>query len=142
VKCTGVKKNEETGEIEEIYCTYDPDTRSGLPGSMRKVKGTLHWVNAATAVDATARLYDRLFCVENPSAEVDKDFRDLLNPDSLKIVNGIKVEPYLAEKATPGAHFQFQRIGYFTPDKDSTPEHLIFNRTIALKDSWEKVQKK
>jgi len=141
IKCTGVKKDAE-GNIEEIYCTYDPETLSGMPGSMRKVKGTLHWVSASHAVDATARIYDRLFNVENPSAETDKDFRELLNPDSLKVIDNIKVEPYLAQNAIPGAHFQFQRIGYFTPDKDSTPEHLIFNRTIALKDSWEKVQNK
>ncbi len=141
VKCTGVDKDAD-GNIVAIHCTYDPDTRSGLPGSMRKVKGTLHWVNASTAVDAAARLYDRLFCVENPSAETEKDFRELLNPDSLKVVKEIKVEPYLAENAVAGTHFQFQRIGYFTPDPDSTPEHLIFNRTIALKDSWEKVQNK
>ena len=141
VKCTGVKKDAD-GNIEEIYCTYDPETRSGLPGSMRKVKGTLHWVSARHAVDATARLYDRLFNVENPAAETDRDFRELLNPDSLKVIEGIKVEPFLAENARPLEHFQFQRIGYFTPDKDSTPGHLIFNRTIALKDSWEKAQKK
>lgn len=141
VKCTGVKKNE-NGGIEEIYCTYDPDTRSGLPGSMRKVKGTLHWVSARHAIDATARMYDRLFDVENPAAETDKDFRELLNPDSLKVVTGIKVEPYLAENARPLEHFQFQRVGYFTPDKESTADNLIFNRTIALKDSWEKAQKK
>lgn len=141
VKCTGVKKNE-NGDIEEIYCTYDPDTRSGLPGSMRKVKGTLHWVSARHAIDATAKMYDRLFDVENPAAETDKDFRELLNPDSLKVVTGIKVEPYLAENARPLEHFQFQRVGYFTPDKESTADNLIFNRTIALKDSWEKAQKK
>lgn len=141
VKCTGVKKDE-NGDIEEIYCTYDPDTRSGLPGSMRKVKGTLHWVSARHAIDATARMYDRLFDVENPAAETDKDFRELLNPDSLKVVTGIKVEPYLAENARPLEHFQFQRVGYFTPDKESTADNLIFNRTIALKDSWEKAQKK
>ncbi len=139
IKCTGVKKDAD-GNIEEIYCT--PETRSGLPGSMRKVKGTLHWVSAAHAVDATARLYDRLFNVENPAAETERDFREMLNPESLKVVEGIKVEPYLAENARPLEHFQFQRIGYFTPDKDSTPEKLIFNRTIALKDSWEKAQKK
>ncbi len=141
IKCTGVKKDAD-GNIEEIYCTYDPETKSGLPGSMRKVKGTLHWVSAAHAADATVNMYDRLFNVENPSAETDKDFRELLNPDSLKVVNGVKVEPFLAENATPGAHFQFQRIGYFTPDLDSCAGKLIFNRTIALKDSWEKEQKK
>lgn len=141
IKCTGVKKDEE-GTIQEIYCEYDPDTLSGMPGSMRKVKGTLHWVSAKHAIDATARIYDRLFNVENPAAETDKDFRELLNPDSLKVVNGIKVEPFLAENAVLGVHLQFQRIGYFTPDKDSTPENLVFNRTIALKDSWEKAQNK
>ncbi len=141
IKCTGVKKNE-AGEIEEIYCTYDPESRSGLPGANRKVKGTLHWVAAPTAVDATVRLYDRLFSVENPSAETDKDFRELLNPDSLIEVQGVKVEPFIAANARKGEKFQFQRVGYFTPDYDSTPDHLIFNRTIALKDSWEKAQKK
>ena len=142
IKCEEVIKDAD-GNITEIRCTYDPETRSGLPGSMRKVKGTLHWVSAAHAVDAEARLYDRLFAVENPAAETDKDFRELLNPDSLKVVSGIKIEPFLAQKATEqGAKFQFQRIGYFTPDKDSTPDRLIFNRTIGLKDSWEKEQKK
>ncbi len=140
IKCTGVKKDTE-GNIEEIYCTYDPESRSGLPGSQRKVKGTLHWVSATHAINATARLYDRLFSVENPGAETERDFRELLNPDSLKVVEGIKVEPYLAEIAAPGLPLQFQRIGYFTLDPDSTPGNLIFNRTIALKDSWEKAQK-
>ena len=134
-------KTDDHGNIEEIYCTYDPDTRSGLPGSQRKVKGTLHWVSAQHAVDATVRLYDRLFSVENPSAEVDKDFRDLLNPDSLIEVKGVKVEPFIAENANQGTKFQFQRIGYFTPDYDSKEGNLIFNRTIALKDSWEKAKK-
>ena len=141
VKCEDCKKDAD-GNIEEIYCTYDPESRSGMPGSQRKVKGTLHWVSARHAVNATARLYDRLFNVENPAAETEKDFRELLNPDSLKVVENIKVEPFLAENARPLEHFQFQRIGYFTPDKDSTPDNLIFNLTIALKDSWEKVQKK
>jgi glutaminyl-tRNA synthetase len=113
-----------------------------MPGSARKVKGTLHWVSASHAIDATVRLYDRLFSVENPSAEVDKDFRELLNPDSLQVLEGVKVEPFIAEHANKGEKFQFQRIGYFTPDYDSTPNHLIFNRTLALKDSWEKAQAK
>ena len=135
IKCTGVKKDAD-GNIEEIDCTYDPDTRSGLPGSARKVKGTLHWVSAEHAVDATARIYDRLFSVENPAAEPDRDFREMLNPDSLKVIDHIKVEPYLAEIAKPGLPLQFQRIGYFTLDPDSKPGALVFNRTIALKDSW------
>ena len=113
-----------------------------MPGAARKVKGTLHWVSAEHAVDATVRLYDRLFNVENPSAETDRDFREMLNPDSLKVVEGVKVEPFVAKHAVPGTKFQFQRVGYFTPDYDSAPGHLVFNRTIALKDSWEKEQKK
>ncbi|MDE6512712.1 MAG: glutamine--tRNA ligase/YqeY domain fusion protein [Muribaculaceae bacterium] len=141
IKCEEVIKDSE-GNIVELRCSYDPETRSGLPGSMRKVKGTLHWVSAAHAVDAQVRLYDRLFAVENPAAETDKDFRELLNPDSLKVIEGVKVEPFIAENAKQGAKFQFQRIGYFTPDLDSTPEKLVFNRTIGLKDSWEKEQKK
>jgi len=141
VKCVGVDKDA-NGEITTIHCTYDPDTRSGMPGAARKVKGTLHWVSAAHAVDAEARLYDRLFDVENPAAEPDRDFREMLNPDSLKVVKNIKVEPYVAQNARRGEKFQFQRVGYFTPDYDSTDDALVFNRTIALKDSWEKAQKK
>lgn len=144
IKCNDVNDvvKDADGNIVEIRCTYDPDTRSGLPGSQRKVKGTLHWVSARHAVDATVRLYDRLFGVENPSAETDKDFRELLNPESMITLNGVKVEPFIAENARKGEKFQFQRIGYFTPDYDSTAEKLIFNRTIALKDSWEKAQSK
>ena len=140
VKCTGVKKDA-AGNVEEIYCTYDPETRSGLPGSAKKVKGTLHWVSVQHAVDAEARLYDRLFNVENPAAD-ERDFHEMLNPDSLKVVKEIKVEPFIAQNAEKGRHFQFQRIGYFTPDYDSTSEKLIFNRSISLKDSWEKEKKK
>ena len=98
-------------------------------------------MSAAHAVDATARIYDRLFNVENPAAEPDRDFREMLNPDSLKVVEHIKVEPYLTEIAKPGVPLQFQRIGYFTLDPDSKDGKLIFNRTIALKDSWEKANK-
>lgn len=141
IKCEEAIKDAD-GNITEIRCTYDPESRSGLPGAARKVKGTLHWVSAAHAVDAEVRLYDRLFNVENPGAETERDFREMLNPDSLKVVTGVKVEPFIAENARQGEKFQFQRIGYFTPDYDSTPEHLVFNRTIALKDSWEKAQKK
>ena len=136
----GVVKDAD-GNITEIHCTYDPDTLSGLPGANRKVKGTLHWVSAAHAVDAEARLYDRLFDVENPAAETERDFREMLNPNSLE-VRQIKVEPFVAQNARQGEKFQFQRIGYFTPDYDSTPERLVFNRTIGLKDTWEKEQKK
>lgn len=139
IKCDEVIKDAE-GNITELRWSYDPDTLSGMPGAARKVKGTLHWVSAPHAVDAEVRLYDRLFNVENPAAE-DGDFRDMLNPDSLKVLNGVKLEPFIMEHADRGAKFQFQRIGYFTPDYDSTPEHPVFNRTIALKDTWEKVQK-
>ncbi|MDE6352849.1 MAG: glutamine--tRNA ligase/YqeY domain fusion protein [Muribaculaceae bacterium] len=141
IKCEDVVKDAD-GNIVQINCTYDPESRSGLPGAARKVKGTLHWVSAEHAVDATVRIYDRLFNVENPAAEPDRDFREMLNPDSLKVVEGVKIEPFIAENAKKGTRFQFQRIGYFTPDYDSTPDNLIFNRTIALKDSWEKEQKK
>ena len=141
IKCTGVKKDAD-GNITEIECTYDPESRSGMPGANRKVKGTLHWVSAEHAVDAEVRLYDRLFNVENPAAEPDRDFREMLNPDSLKVVAGVKVEPFVAKNARQGTKFQFQRIGYFTPDYQSDANHLIFNRTIQLKDTWEKVAKK
>ena len=140
VKCTGVKKNDQ-GDIEEIYAEYDPETRSGLPGSDRKVKGTLHWVSVPTAVDVEVRDYDRLFSVENPSAE-EGDFRDLLNPDSLKIRKGVKLEPWAAQHAKPGDHFQFTRLGYYTVDPDTTPELIVFNKTIGLKDTWAKEMKK
>lgn len=141
VTCTGCKKDAD-GNIEEIYCEYDPETRSGMPGSMKKVKGTLHWVSANHCKDAEVRLYDRLFMVENPSAETEKDFRELLNPDSLKVVKNVKIEPYLAETCKPGDKYQFQRIGYFCVDLDSTADNIIFNRTITLKDSWAKEMKK
>ncbi|MBB3187470.1 glutamine--tRNA ligase/YqeY domain fusion protein [Microbacter margulisiae] len=136
VMCTGCKKDE-TGKVTEVYATYDPETRSGLPGSERKVKGTIHWVSAKHSLSAEVRLYDRLFSVENPSEDKDKDFRELLNPDSLKVLQNCQVEPWLA-MATPLDHFQFQRIGYFTVDPDSAPDKLIFNRTVSLKDSWTK----
>ena len=141
IKCTGIKKDSD-GNVEEIYCEYDPDTRSGMPGSMRKVKGTLHWVSAEYSSTAEVRLYDRLYNVENPAEEKDIDFRELLNPDSLKIVDNCRIEPYLAENAKPGNRYQFQRTGYFCVDPDSTDGHLVFNRTVSLKDSWEKLKSK
>ena len=141
IKCTGIKKDSD-GNVEEIYCEYDPDTRSGMPGSMRKVKGTLHWVSAEYSSTAEVRLYDRLFNVENPAEEKDVDFRELLNPDSLKIVDNCRIEPYLAENAKPGNRYQFQRTGYFCVDPDSTDGHLVFNRTVSLKDSWERLKSK
>jgi glutaminyl-tRNA synthetase len=141
VKCTGCKKNEETGVVEEIYCEYDPQTRSGMPESDRKVKGTLHWVSVEKSIPAEVRVYDRLFNVEDTSEESDKDFRELLNPDSLKVLTNCRIEPYV-EDAQPGDRFQFQRIGYFNVDKDSQTGKLVFNRTVSLKDTWGKVKGK
>ncbi|MDD6687998.1 glutamine--tRNA ligase/YqeY domain fusion protein [Sodaliphilus pleomorphus] len=141
IMCTGCTKDAQ-GNVTEIQCTYDPDTLSGMPGANRKVKGTLHWVSARHCHDAEVRLYDRLFAVENPSAETERDFRELLNPDSLKVIDNAKIEPWLADNAKVEDKFQFQRIGYFCVDPDSTPEKLVFNRTIGLKDSWAKAQKK
>jgi len=138
VKCTGCKKDSK-GEVNEVYCEYDPMTKSGMPESNRKVKGTLHWVSCSHCLSAEVRLYDRLFNVENPSAE-DVDFRDLLNPDSLKVLKNCYVEKYLAT-CKPLDYLQFQRIGYFTMDKDSTPGNMIFNRTVSLKDTWSKINK-
>ncbi|MDE5876128.1 MAG: glutamine--tRNA ligase/YqeY domain fusion protein [Muribaculaceae bacterium] len=140
IKCTGVKKND-AGEIEEIYATYDPDSKSGMPGSDRKVKGTLHWVSVPTAVRAEVRDYDRLFAVPDPSS-YDGDFRDVLNPESLKIRDNVMLEPWLAERAQPGEHYQFQRLGYYTVDPDSKPGQLVFNKTIGLRDTWAKEMKK
>ncbi|WP_436417664.1 glutamine--tRNA ligase/YqeY domain fusion protein [Petrimonas sulfuriphila] len=136
VKCAGCKKDE-NGNVTEVYAEYDPQTRSGMPEANRKVKGTIHWVSAPHALDAEVRLYDRLFIVEDPAGEKEKDFRELLNPDSLIVKKNCKVEEYLAG-AAPLDSFQFQRIGYFNVDTDSTGKKLVFNRTVALKDSWKK----
>jgi len=140
VKCTGCKKNVD-GEVVEIYAEYDPLTKSGMPESNRKVKGTLHWVSVEHSLPAEVRLYDRLFCVENPGEEKEKDFLELLNPDSLKVLTNCRVEAELS-KAKPYDHFQFQRIGYFNLDPDSKDGKLIFNRTVSLKDSWTKIKDK
>lgn len=136
VKCTGCKKAAD-GTIEEVYAEYEPSSRSGLEGANRKVKGTLHWVSVAHSLPAEVRLYDRLFNVENPSAD-ERDFRELLNPDSLKVLSNCYVEKFAAENPTGNRYLQFQRTGYFTADKNSTPDHLIFNRTVSLKDTWAK----
>lgn len=136
IRCTGLKKND-AGEITEVQCTYDPETRSGGPQSDRKVKGTLHWVSAAHALGAEVRLYDRLFSDEDPSGHKDIDAREFLNPGSLTILTGCKVEPSLAE-VKPLDKFQFQRVGYFCADYDSKPGRLVFNRTVGLKDTWAK----
>jgi len=139
IKCTGLTKNA-AGEIVEVQCTIDPATRSGGGESDRKVKGTLHWVSAAHALDAEVRLYDRLFIDEDPSGHKDVDAREFLNPDSLTVLAGCKVEPSLAA-AAPLTRVQFQRIGYFCVDYDSQPGKLVFNRTVGLKDTWAKVNR-
>lgn len=138
IMCTGCKKNAD-GEIEEIYAEYDPESKSGMAGADRKVKGTLHWLSTAHCLPAEVRLYDRLFSVENPGAD-ERDFRELLNPDSLITLKNCYVEQYLKEKK-PGDFLQFQRIGYFTLDETSTETHLVFNKTVGLKDTWAKINK-
>lgn len=138
VKCTGCKKDEE-GNIIEVYCEYDPETRSGLPGADRKVKGTLHWLSAKHAVKAEVRIYDHLFAVEDPSSD-ERDFRELLNPQSKKVLTNCYVEPYASERPV-GEYLQFQRIGYFMKDIDSTAELPVYNRTVSLKDNWSKKNK-
>lgn len=138
VKCTGCTKDE-NGNITEIQAEYDPISKSGMEGANRKVKGTLHWVSANYCQKAEVRIYDRLFNVENPSAD-ERDFRELLNPDSLTIIPECYVEKFAAEKK-PGEYLQFQRIGYFMADLSSTPDHLVFNKTVGLKDTWSKINK-
>jgi glutaminyl-tRNA synthetase len=137
VKCTGVDKDPATGEITCLRCTYDPSTRGGDAADGRKVKATLHWVSAAHALDVEVRLYDRLFTSENPGAA--EDYRAELNPGSLEVRRDCKLEPSVAG-SPPGMRYQFERVGYFCVDPDSTPEHLVFNRTVTLKDTWAKIE--
>ncbi len=134
IQCTGCEKDE-NGNVTTVYCTYDPDTKSGSEGSKRKVKSTINWLDKDGCIQAEVRLYDRLFKVEDP-ASYDGDFHDLLNEDSLEVKTAL-VEKHL-EGAQPGDHFQFLKIGYFTVDKDSTNDKLILNRTVSLKDNWAK----
>ena len=138
VKCTGCTKDE-NGNIIEIQAEYDPTSKSGMEGANRKVKGTLHWVSTDHCRKAEIRIYDRLFNVENPSAD-ERDFRELLNPGSLTVMDNCYVENYAAEKK-PGEYLQFQRIGYFMADTDSTDDHLVYNKTVGLKDTWSKINK-
>ncbi len=140
VTCNSVEKDE-NGNITALHCTYDPESRGGQTPDGRKVRGTIHWVSADHAIDATVRLYDRLFNVENPSDESKVgSFIDNLNPDSETVLTGCKLESNL-KSAVPGDSFQFMRLGYFCADTDSTPDNIIFNRTVALKDSWAKANK-
>jgi len=142
ITCTGVVKDEKTGEVIEVHCTYDPATRGGDSPDGRRVKSTIHWVSAAHAIDAEARLYDNLFTKENPDeAPEGQDFTANLNPHSLEVVRGCKLEPSL-RAAAPGARYQFERLGYFCVDLDSKPEGLVFNRTAALRDTWAKIEKR
>ncbi len=141
VTCTGVEKDEKTGEIVEIHCTYDPATRGGNAPDGRKVKSTIHWVSAAHAIEAEVRLYESLFSRENPGDESEGlDFTAYLNPHSLEVVAAAKLEPSLAG-AAPGNRYQFERLGYFCVDPDSAPGKLVFNRTVTLRDTWAKIEK-
>ncbi len=138
ITCNSVVKDE-NGEITELHCTYDPATRGGSAPDGRKVKGTLHWVSVKHALKAEVRLYDHLFLNENP--EQGEDFTSNINPESLQVLPECYLEPSLAE-AKPGDRFQFERQGYFCVDKDSSSKKLVFNRTVSLKDSWAKIEKK
>jgi glutaminyl-tRNA synthetase len=141
ITCTSVVKNEK-GEPIEVHCTYDPATQGGNAPDGRKVKATIHWVSAAHAIDAEVRIYENLFSKEDPNdVEVGKDVLDNLNPNSLEVLSAAKVEPSLAS-AAPGSRFQFERLGYFCVDPDSKPGKPVFNRTVALKDMWARVEKK
>ena len=141
IKCERVVKDQRTGEIIQIQCSYDPETISGGPKADRKVKSTLHWVSAPHALDAQVRLYDHLFLRENPNeVEEDQDFKTNLNPDSLQALTDSKIEPSLAT-AKPQDRFQFMRLGYFCVDPDSTQKRLVFNRTVTLQDEWTKIEK-
>jgi glutaminyl-tRNA synthetase len=139
IKCVDVVKDEKTGEIVELHCTYDPETRGGSAPDGRQVKATLHWVSAEHAVEAEVRLYDRLFTVPNPSDDSEGiDFKGYINLKSLEVLTSCRVEPSLAD-AAPGSRFQFERLGYFCVDPDSTPGKPVFNRTVTLRDTWAKI---
>jgi glutaminyl-tRNA synthetase len=140
IQCQEVIKDA-AGNVVELRCTYDPATKGGYAPDGRKVKGTIHWVSAQHALDAEVRLYDTLFTKADPDeVEEGKDWRSNLNSNSLVVVNGCKVEPSL-KGATPLSHYQFERTGYFSVDKDSTADQLVFNRTVGLVDSWSKIEK-
>jgi glutaminyl-tRNA synthetase len=142
VKCASVVKDPKTGEVVEVHCTYDAATRGGDAPDKRKVKATIHWVSAEHALDAEVRLYDKLFTKEDPSAlEEGQEFTANLNPQSLEVIDDAKLEPSLASAAA-GSRFQFERLGYFCADRDSEPGQPVFNRTVALKDTWAKIEKK
>ncbi|MEJ2324770.1 MAG: glutamine--tRNA ligase/YqeY domain fusion protein [Nitrospirota bacterium] len=141
IKCEKVVKDENSGDVREVHCTYDPETKSGAPQASRKVKGTLHWVSAPHAVEAEVRLYEHLFTRPNPEDEKDTDFTAHLNPASLEVLGHCYVEPSLAE-AEPGGSYQFLRLGYFCVDTDSSAGKLVFNRTVGLRDTWARIAQK
>jgi len=143
IKCEGFIRDEKTGEIKEVHCTYDPESKSGKPGAKRKVKGTLHWVSADHALKAEVRLYDYLLLDQNhgrEEQEEEKDFIKQLNPNSLEVLTDCLVEPSLAG-VVPGSRYQFMRIGYFCVDPDSTSDKLVFNRIVSLRDTWDRILK-
>ena len=142
IKCVNVVKDPKTGEVVELHCTYDPATRGGNAPDGRKVKGTIHWVSASHSLPAEVRLYDHLFLKPDPDDVPEgKDYRANLNPNSLLVLKNCRVEPSLAA-AAPGSRFQFERQGYFCVDsKDSKPGALVFNRSVALRDTWAKIEK-
>jgi glutaminyl-tRNA synthetase len=141
ITCTGVVKDE-SGNVVELRCTYDPATRGGNAPDGRKVKSTIHWVSAAHAVDAEVRLYENLFTKEDPNDVPEgQDFTANLNPSSLEVLTGARLEPILANPK-PGTRYQFERLGYFCADPDSAPGRPVFNRTIGLRDTWAKIEKR
>jgi len=140
VQCTDVIKNDQ-GEVVELHCTFDPDTRSGMPGASRKVKGTIHWVSAVHGKPVEIRLCDRLFTVPNPLGDKQRDYREFLNPHSLDIIRHAIVEPAVAE-GSAGDFYQFERTGYFCHDNvDSKPGNPVLNRIVTLRDSWARIEK-
>jgi glutaminyl-tRNA synthetase len=141
IRCTGVVKDPATGEVVELHCTYDPATRGGNTPDGRKVKSTIHWVSAPHAIGAEVRLYDNLFLTADPNdASRGQDWTENLNPQSLEVLQQPKLEPSLGE-AQAGISYQFERLGYFCLDRDTRPGHLIFNRTVGLRDTWAKIEK-
>ena len=142
IKCVEFVKDDKTGEIVELRCTYDPETRGGSAPDGRKVKGTLHWVSEPHALEAEVRLYDRLFVKEDPmNTEEGKTFIDYINPSSLEVLTSCRVESSL-KNAKPEERYQFERMGYFAVDPDTTNTNLVFNRTVTLRDTWAKLERK
>jgi glutaminyl-tRNA synthetase len=140
IKCVGVTRDPQTGEITELHCTYDPTTKSGASQEQRKVKATIHWVSGAHAVKAEVRLYNPLLVTDLAKVPPDHDWTTYLNPNSLERITSCRVEPSL-QQTVPGARYQFERLGYFCTDPDSASGTLIFNRTVSLKDAWAKIEK-